>query len=121
MYKNEGFCRANSSYLLLQKQNPQMAAIHCFSLHPIKTLEFSPQKFSPLILRPQLASIPTSLFSSATSIPCLASNNSAIFKRLIRVPCNCLSTVSPNTTHYEVLLFESLNLFGLCLFGCSIG
>lgn len=78
-----------------------MAAIHCFSLHPIKTLEFSPRKFSSLLLRPQLASIPTGLFSSATSIPCLASNNSAIFKRLDRVPCNCISTVSPNTTHYE--------------------
>ncbi|KAK1375010.1 CS domain-containing protein [Heracleum sosnowskyi] len=75
-----------------------MATISCFSLVQPK-LPIQSTKLSPLfsLSKPHF----TTCFYSPTLLPCLVSYNSSIFKRLNPLICNCLSTVSPNNTHYE--------------------
>ncbi|KAA8525843.1 hypothetical protein F0562_007698 [Nyssa sinensis] len=69
----------------------------CFSTSSIKTFQFLSPKTFLSFSNPTFSSI-TSLSSP---IPRLASNNFGLFRRLNRVFCNMVSTISTNTTHYE--------------------
>ncbi|WOG90060.1 hypothetical protein DCAR_0209301 [Daucus carota subsp. sativus] len=78
-----------------------MATFSCFSLLQPKTPIQSSKLPSLLFLSKPHFTTTSIPFSSPTLLPCLASHNSSIFKRLSPLVCNCLSTVSPNNTHYE--------------------